>query len=97
MKTFRLLFAVLLLWCGIATNVYATETTNSIDITSCVSVAPSAYGGSTCSTEYAPAVTTSDGRTAPMAEKYEETVNNVGVKLSQKISDFIPSSVVDLK
>ncbi len=88
MKTFRLLFAVLLLWCGIATNVYATETTNSIDITSCVSVAPSAYGGSICSTEYAPAVTTSDGRTAPMAEKYEETVNNVGVKLSQKISDL---------
>ena len=88
MKTFRLLFAVLLLWCGIATNVYATETTNSIDITSCVSVAPSAYGGSTCSTEYAPAVATSDGRTAPMAEKYEETVNNVGVKLSQKISDL---------
>ena len=88
MKTFRLLFAVLLLWCGIAMNVYATETTNSIDITTCVSVAPSAYGGSICSTEYAPAVTTSDGRTAPMAEKYEETVNNVGVKLSQKISDL---------
>ena len=89
MKTLRLLFAVLLLWCGIATmNVYATDGVNDIDMTSFVSVVPSAYGGSICSTEYAPAVTTTDGRTAPMAEKYEETVNNVGVKLSQKISDL---------
>jgi|GEM_PF-3964827 len=87
MKTFRHLFAVLLLWCGIATmNVYATDDVNDIDMTSFVSVDAAAYGGGECSTDFAPTVTTSDGRTAPMVEKYETTVNNYGTKLVQNIS-----------
>ena len=86
MKTFRLLFAVLLLWCGIATNVYATDGVNDIDMTSFVSVEAAAYGGTECSTDNAPAVTTSDGRTALMVEKYEKNARNVGVKLKQEIS-----------
>ena len=89
MKTFRHLFAVLLLWCGIATmNVYATDDVNDIDMTSFVSVDAAAYGGGECSTDFAPTVTTSDGRTAPMVEKYEETADNVGTKLSQEITNL---------
>ena len=87
MKTFKLLFAVLLLWCGIATmNVYATDGVNDIDMTSFVSVEAAAYGGTECSTDNAPAVTTSDGRTALMVEKYEKNARNVGTKLKQEIS-----------
>ena len=39
-----------------------------------------------CSTDFAPAVTTADGRTAPMVERYEETVGTVGRIMEQTVS-----------
>ncbi len=39
-----------------------------------------------CSTDFAPAVTTADGRTAPMVERYEETVETVGRIMEQTVS-----------
>ena len=42
--------------------------------------------GGECSTEYAPAVTTADGRTAPMAERYEQTVETIGTLMEQTVT-----------
>jgi hypothetical protein len=39
-----------------------------------------------CSTEYTPAVTTADGRVAPMVERYEETVTTTGTMMEQTVT-----------
>ncbi|MBR1667680.1 MAG: cellulase family glycosylhydrolase, partial [Bacteroidaceae bacterium] len=39
-----------------------------------------------CSTEFAPTVTTADGRTAQMVECYEETVNTMGTMMEQTVT-----------
>lgn len=44
------------------------------------------WGGGWCATQYAPAVTTSDGRTAQMMENYQGNVDATGVLLSQTIT-----------
>ena len=43
-----------------------------------------------CATDYAPAITTSDGRTAQMMETYEETVETTGEMMYQAISGLEP-------
>lgn len=43
-----------------------------------------------CATDYAPAITTSDGRTAQMMETYEETVETVGEMMYQDVSGLEP-------
>lgn len=44
------------------------------------------WGGAWCATQYAPAVTTNDGRTAQMMENYQGNVDATGVLLQQKIT-----------
>ena len=44
------------------------------------------WGGGWCATQYAPAVTTADGRTAQMMENYQGNVDATGVLLQQKIT-----------
>ena len=57
-----------------------------IDKTSAVNTDCAAWGGGWCATQFAPAVTTADGRTAQMAEKYEGTVATTGTILSQTVT-----------
>jgi len=44
------------------------------------------WGGGWCATQYAPAITTADGRTAQMMENYQGDVNATGVLLQQTVS-----------
>ena len=48
-------------------------------------VATDGWGGAWCATQYAPAVTTADGRTAQMQENYQGNVDATGVLLQQTI------------
>lgn len=57
-----------------------------IDKTAAVNTDAAAWGGAWCATQFAPAITTADGRTAQLAEKYEETVETVGTLLSQTVT-----------
>ena len=43
-----------------------------------------------CATDYAPAITSSDGRTAQMMETYEETVETMGEMMYQDVSGLEP-------
>lgn len=57
-----------------------------IDKTAAVNTDAAAWGGGWCATQFAPAITTADGRTAQLAEKYETTVETVGTLLSQTVT-----------
>ena len=57
------------------------------DLTARVATSQSAWNaGGVCATEYAPAITTSDGRKAQMVETYETTVTTTGEMMYQTIS-----------
>ena len=63
------------------------DTALPIDRTDRVGTSPEDWNASgECSIDYAPAVTTADGRTAQMAERYEETVETVGTVLEQTVT-----------
>ena len=51
-------------------------------------VATDGWGGGWCATQYAPAVTTADGRIAQMQENYQGSVDATGVLLQQTLSDL---------
>ena len=59
------------------------EDKNKVDFTDLVAV--DGWGGGWCATQYAPAVTTSDGRSAQMQENYQGNVDATGVLLQQTI------------
>ena len=63
------------------------EETVPFDFTAKVGVAAADWVGSSglCATQFAPAITTADGRTAQLAEKYETTVEPVGDIMTQTI------------
>ena len=65
---------------------YPIEETVYEDVTA--KVATDGWGGGWCATQFAPAITTSDGRSAQMMEKYETTVETTGVLLQQTINDL---------
>ncbi len=46
------------------------------------------HAGGVCATQYAPAVTTSDGRTSNMMEKYEGNVATTGELMYQEVKDL---------
>ena len=48
-------------------------------------VATDGWGGEPCETQFAPAIMTSDGRTAQMMENYQESVDATGILLQQTI------------
>jgi len=54
-----------------------------LDVTQLVAI--DGWGGGWCATQYAPAVTTSDGRTAQLQENYQGDVNATGVLLQQTL------------
>ena len=65
------------------------DDTNTIDVdkTSAVNTDCAAWGGGWCATQFAPAVTTADGRTAQMAESYNSGSCTVtGTILSQTVT-----------
>ena len=65
------------------------DDTNTIDVdkTSAVNTDCAAWGGGWCATQFAPAVTTADGRTAQMAESYNGSSCSVtGTILSQTVT-----------
>lgn len=49
-------------------------------------VATDGWGGGWCATQYAPAVTTGDGRSAQMMENYQGSVDATGVLLQQTVN-----------
>lgn len=51
-----------------------------------VAITNTSWNGSDCNVQFAPSVTTDDGRSAVMIEKYEENVNSTGEILYQEIS-----------
>ena len=58
-----------------------------VDRTDRVGTSPEDWNASgECSIDYAPAVTTADGRTAQMAERYEETVETIGTVMEQTVT-----------
>lgn len=54
-----------------------------LDVTELVAI--DGWGGGWCATQYAPAVTTSDGRIAQLQENYQGDVNATGVLLQQTL------------
>ncbi len=82
MKKNLLFLAALFMTMLFSVNVNAAE----VDKTAAVKTDVAAWGGGTCATQYAPAITTADGRTSNMAEKYEGTVETTGVLLSQTVT-----------
>jgi hypothetical protein len=56
-----------------------------LDLTELVSLD---WGGSWCATQYAPAVTTADGRIAQMQENYQGNVDATGILLQQTLTDL---------
>ena len=57
-----------------------------LDLTDLVAV--DGWGGGWCATQYAPAVTTADGRVAQMMENYQGNVDATGVLLQQTLTDL---------
>ena len=67
--------------------IYVTGTMKDGDATALVDTSQSAWNaGGICATEYAPAVVTSDGRSAQMVETYEGTVATTGEMMYQTVS-----------
>jgi hypothetical protein len=65
----------------------APSVPKDVDLTDRVGTSQSDWNaGGVCATEYAPAITTSDGRQAQMMETYEETVETTGEMMYQVIT-----------
>ena len=64
------------------------QVTIDTDYTTKLDIASAAWKGSSglCATQFAPAITTKDGRTAQLAEKYETTVATKGDLITQTVS-----------
>lgn len=87
MKSFRVLVVMMLLQVLGIMNLSAEKLEVNLDKTAAVGVDVASWNaGGWCDTQYAPAITTSDGRNAQMVEKYESTVETVGTILSQTIT-----------
>ena len=89
MKSFKLLVATMLLQMLSITNLSAETVEVNIDMTAVVGTDVTSWNaGGLCSTQYAPEVTTADGRTAQMAESYEMTVETIDTLLFQIVTDL---------
>ena len=89
MKSFRVLIATMLLQMLSITNLSAETVEVNIDMTAVVGTDVTSWNaGGLCSTQYAPEVTTADGRTAQMAESYEMTVETIDTLLFQIVTDL---------
>ena len=69
-------------------TVAKAQITIDTDYTTKLDIASAAWKGSSglCATQFAPAITTKDGRTAQLAEKYETTVATKGDLITQTVS-----------
>lgn len=85
-KKLQFLFSMVALL--LVATVAKAQITIDTDYTTKLDIASAAWKGSSglCATQFAPAITTKDGRTAQLAEKYETTVATKGDLITQTVS-----------